>query len=292
MCGGKQQPKLRRDAAAAARLHPEFSGCWVISASRSKIDKESVSLASPFHCCRACELQAPKKPWCDLSGRENSQGKRLWKSLAVTHCCVLSVTVLSSVLPSAPDGRCDRIPPNRAALCFCVFRCLTFEPTLFLCQTVRCRWPRWELMSEVGGVLRSAHQQVEHVCIHVQKERGRGRGHLQQLPLCRGRTWRPRLQPLLSTLWLRGEVGVCVSGGGVRHRMTKWFESAVKITHYRGGDGTLDSWILPPLFLCYRAFSRLPQRGLILQYLAPSAGHSLILERSLKLVHSKQRYSL
>lgn len=47
MCEWKQQPNWKREA-AAAQLHPEFHGCWVISASRSKIDEESVSLASPF----------------------------------------------------------------------------------------------------------------------------------------------------------------------------------------------------------------------------------------------------
>lgn len=31
--------------------------------------------------------------WCDLSGRENSQGKSLWKLLSITRCCVLSVTL-------------------------------------------------------------------------------------------------------------------------------------------------------------------------------------------------------
>lgn len=243
MCGGKQQPKLRRDAAAAARLHPEFSGCWVISASRSKIDKESVSLASPFHCCRACELQAPKKPWCDLSGRENSQGKRLWKSLAVTHCCVLSVTVLSSVLPSAPDGRCDRIPPNRVALRFCV--CLDVWLLNPLCSSVR--------LYAVGGrdgssCLRSVecfdpHTNKWSMCASMSKRRGGvGVATYNNFLYAVGGHDAPASNHC-------SRLSDCVERWvwGGRHRMTKWFESAVKIINYRGGDGTLDSsWILPP----------------------------------------------
>lgn len=77
-------------------------------------------------------------------------------------------------------------------------------------------------MSEVGWVFWSTHQQMEHVCAHVQEERRSGRGHLQQLPVCRGRTWRPSLQPLFSTLRLRGEVSVCYVSGSVSEFSTSW----------------------------------------------------------------------
>lgn len=73
-------------------------------------------------------------------------------------------------------------------------------------QIVCSRRSRRQLVPEVDGVLRSAHQQVEHVCSHGQEARGSGCGDIQQLPVCRRRTRRPRVQPLFQTLRLCWEV--------------------------------------------------------------------------------------
>ena len=74
-------------------------------------------------------------------------------------------------------------------------------------QVVRGRRSRRQLLLEVDGVLRPAHQQVEHVRSYGQEARRSGRGDVQQLPVRRGRTRRPRLQPLFSALRLCREVG-------------------------------------------------------------------------------------
>lgn len=73
-------------------------------------------------------------------------------------------------------------------------------------QALRGGRPRRQLVPEVDGVLRPAHQQVEHVRAHVEEAGGSGRGHVQQLSVRRGRTRRARLQPLLAALRLCGEV--------------------------------------------------------------------------------------
>ena len=61
-------------------------------------------------------------------------------------------------------------------------------------------------MFEIHGMLRSTHQQVEHVRAHGKAARGGGCGHLQQFPVCSRRPWCPSVKSLLSTLRLCREV--------------------------------------------------------------------------------------
>ena len=86
-------------------------------------------------------------------------------------------------------------------LCVCVCVCVCF-------QIICSGWSRWQLMPTVHGMLWSAHQQVEHVCSHGEEARRRRCGDVQQLPVCRGRTWCSRLQPLLPTVGLCREVNI------------------------------------------------------------------------------------
>lgn len=84
--------------------------------------------------------------------------------------------------------------------------CLLLNIFSLLSQAVCSRRAGWQLMPEVDGVFRSTHQQVEHVCTHVQEERRRWRGNIQQLPLRCGRPRCSCFQPLFQTLRLCREV--------------------------------------------------------------------------------------
>ena len=138
---------------------------------------------------------------------ENTFKERAFeKLLSTAHCCILQklscyhCSVIYFFLQASDSWR-EQLPPDPV-----LYFTDVWAPFSQISQVVRGRRSRRQLLPEIDGVLRPAHQQVEHVRSHGQEARRSRCGDVQQLPVRRGRTRRPRLQPLFPTLRLCWEV--------------------------------------------------------------------------------------
>lgn len=110
----------------------------------------------------------------------------------------ITISLFYHYILQKSDNWCELLPTGPLVLFVHVGRLVS----CFISQVVRSRRSRRQLLPEVNGVLRSAHQQVEHVYSHGQEARRSRCGDVQQLPVCCRGPRRPGFQPLLQTLRL------------------------------------------------------------------------------------------